>query len=45
MLVHQVFLSYIQLTLGYRNQSWIPGKNARAADVISSGIRVPMKFW
>jgi len=31
---------------GYRNQTWIPGKNFRAANVINVGFRVPLaKFW
>ena len=35
----------LQLYGGYRNQEWIPGKNFRAASVISAGIRIPLKFW
>ena len=35
----------LQLFASYRNQSWIPGKNFRAADVINTGFRVPLKFW
>jgi len=35
----------VQLYASYRNQSWIPGKNSRAADVISGGIRLLAKFW
>jgi hypothetical protein len=34
-----------QVYLGYKNLSWIPGKNCRAADVVSVGVRGPMKFW
>jgi hypothetical protein len=35
----------LQLYGGYRNQTWIPGKNFRAANVITSGFRLPLKFW
>lgn len=35
----------VQLYLAYRNQSWLSGKNIRAADVFSGGIQVPAKFW
>ncbi len=35
----------LQLYGGYRNQSWIPGKNFRAANVITAGFRLPLKFW
>jgi len=35
----------LQLYVTYRNQSWITGKNTRAADVIAGGIQVPVKFW
>jgi hypothetical protein len=35
----------MQLYMDYRNQSWIPGKNARAADVFSFGVRAIAKFW
>ncbi len=31
--------------VGYRNLSWIPGRNARAADVLTLGTRIIMKFW
>ncbi len=30
---------------GYRNQTWIGGKNCRASDVWFTGVRVPLKFW
>ena len=33
------------LYVGYRNQTWIGGKNTRAANVVITGIRFPMKFW
>ena len=29
----------------YRNLSWIPGKNTRAADTLTAGTRILMKFW
>jgi hypothetical protein len=35
----------LQTYLSYKNLSWIPGKNCRAADVISVGVRGPLKFW
>jgi len=35
----------LQLYGGYRNQTWIPGKNFRAANVITAGLRLPLKFW
>jgi hypothetical protein len=35
----------VQLYVAYRNQSWLAGKNIRAADVIAGGIQVPAKFW
>jgi len=35
----------LQVYGGYRNQSWIPGKNFRAANVTSMGFRFPLKFW
>ena len=35
----------LQLYASYRNQTWIPGKNFRAANVLSAGIRIPAKFW
>lgn len=35
----------LQVYGGYRNQSWIPGKNYRAANVTSIGFRFPLKFW
>ncbi len=34
-----------QVYAGYRNQTWIGGKNSRAANVFIVGLRVPMKFW
>jgi hypothetical protein len=35
----------VQLYGAYRNQSWIPGKNTRAANVVMGGLRVLGKFW
>jgi hypothetical protein len=35
----------VQLNLGYRNLTWLPGKNARAPDVFYTGVRVPLRFW
>jgi hypothetical protein len=35
----------LQLYGGYRNQSWLPGKNFRAANAFSAGARVALKFW
>ena len=29
----------------YRNLTWIGGRNTRAADVWTAGIRVPARFW
>ncbi len=34
-----------QVFIRYRSLSLIPGKNCRAADVLTGGIRVPLKFW
>ena len=34
-----------QIYFAYRNQSWLAGKNIRAADVVAGGIQVPAKFW
>ena len=33
------------LYAGYRNQTWIGGKNTRASNVVIVGIRFPLKFW
>jgi len=35
----------VQPYIGYRNMTWIPGKNCRAADVYSGGLRTLVKFW
>ena len=35
----------LQLYVAYRNMSWMGGKNVPAADVLTTGIQVPAKFW
>ncbi len=35
----------VQLYFAYRNQSWLHGRNSRAADVFSAGLVVPARFW
>lgn len=35
----------LQIYFSYRNLTWIPGKNCRAPQVVTTGIQVPMKFW
>ncbi|NOZ00794.1 MAG: hypothetical protein GXP54_02765 [Deltaproteobacteria bacterium] len=35
----------LQLYVTYRTSTLIPGKNTRAADAISVGLRLPLKFW
>ena len=35
----------IQIYGRYRNLSWLPGKNCRAPDVVSVGIRAPFRLW
>ncbi len=35
----------VQLNLGWRNLTWIPGQNARAPNVWFIGARVPVKVW
>jgi len=35
----------LQPFVSYRNQSWLPGKNFRAASVLATGLRIPLKFW
>lgn len=30
--------------VAYRNQTWIPGKNSRPADVFIVGLQIPLKF-
>lgn len=50
-LAGQVIFSFLrlgapfELYAGYRNQTWIGGKNSEASNVIITGIRFPMKFW
>lgn len=34
-----------QIFFRYRSLSLIPGKNCRAADVLTGGIQIPLKFW
>ena len=31
--------------VSYRNQTWLPGKNFRAGNVLTTGFRIPLKFW
>ncbi len=35
----------LQIYGTYRNQTWIPGKNTRAANVYSVGLQVLAQFW
>ena len=35
----------LQLYVAYRNQTLIPGKNSRAANVLVGGLQIPVKFW
>lgn len=35
----------LQLYARYRNLTWIGGRNSRAADVWTFGVRVPARFW
>jgi hypothetical protein len=35
----------LQVYASYRTLSLIPGKNARATDILSAGIMIPLKFW
>lgn len=35
----------LRLYVAYANASWIPGKNAIAPDMISTGLQLPLKFW
>ena len=35
------FLLYVK----YRNMTWLPGKNARAANVLTAGLQVPVPIW
>jgi hypothetical protein len=35
----------LMLVASYKNLSWIPGRNCRASDVISVGLRGPLRFF
>ena len=35
----------LQVYASYRTLSLIPGRNCRAADILSTGIQIPLKFW
>ena len=35
----------LQIYAAYRATSLIPGRNTRAADAVSVGFRIPLKFW
>lgn len=35
----------LQLHVGWRNQTWLPGRNSRAANVLSVGVQVPVPVW
>ncbi len=35
----------LQIYAAYRNQTWLAGRNARAAVVFSGGIQIPARFW
>jgi hypothetical protein len=35
----------LQPYVSYRNLTWIPGRNSRAANVLTAGSRFLMKFW
>jgi len=35
----------LQIYGSYRTLTLIPGKNARAPNIISAGIQIPLKFW
>ena len=35
----------LQIYGGLRNQTWLPGKNYRAANTYTAGLRIPLKFW
>jgi len=47
----QVLFSFLRLGVPlqpyvyYRNLTWLPGKNARATNVLAFGLRAPVKFW
>lgn len=35
----------LQVYVSYANSSWLPGKNAIAPDMLTTGVQVPLKFW
>lgn len=35
----------LNLYIQYRTATLMPGKNTRAADVITAGLQIPLKFW
>ena len=35
----------LRLYFAYRNQSWLGGRNVRAADVFAGGLQLPARFW
>jgi len=35
----------LQVVVGYSNLSWIPGRNCRATDTLTVGVRAPAKFF
>jgi len=35
----------LQVVLGFRNQTWLPGRNCRAANVLTVGVQVPVPLW
>jgi hypothetical protein len=35
----------LQAYLSYRTLSWIPGRNSRATDVVTVGLRAPFVLW
>lgn len=35
----------LQFYAGYRDQEWVPGRNTRAANILSFGARLMLRFW
>lgn len=35
----------LQLYAGYRDQEWVPGRNTRAANILTFGARLMLRFW
>jgi hypothetical protein len=35
----------VQLYAAWRSLTWLPGRNTRAADVLTLGVRLPVKLW